>query len=65
MKQLLFLFVAMLFLACDPEPKKENKVEETPSNTVKLEPITPVAQGVDSTNVDKAPQEIVPSVEIE
>ena len=65
MRNLVFLFVAFLFLACDPEPKKEKQVEATPENTTKLEPITPQAQGVDSTNVDKAPGEIVPKVEME
>ena len=52
--------------ACDP-PKKEAQVEATPENTTKLEPIqeAPVVQEVDSTTVDKAPEEIVPKTENE
>ena len=65
MKNLLALFIITSIFACDPEPKKEKQVEATPGNTVKLEPVTPVAQGVDSTNVDKAPNEIIPKVEME
>ena len=66
MKNLLFLFIITLMFACDP-PKKEAQVEATPENTTKLEPIqeAPVVQEVDSTTVDKAPEEIVPKTENE
>lgn len=63
MRNLLFLFVLTLMFACDP-PKKES-TEATPGNTVKLEPVenVSVSPEIDSTTVDKAPEEIVPRIE--
>lgn len=63
MKNLLFLFALTMFMACDP-PKKEAQ-EATPDNTVKVEPIVEaqVSPEIDSTTVDKAPEEIVPKIE--
>jgi len=62
MKNLLFLFALTMLLACDP-PKKESQAI-TPETTV-VEPVVEakVSPEIDSTTVDRAPEEIVPKIE--